>query len=237
MKRFMDTELWGKEWFMELSTTEKSAWYYLINECDNVGVWTPNFKLAAFQIGDKVDWDLLVKNCNGNIKILDCGKWWLADFCTFQHPDLNENSDSNAIQSYVKLLKKHGLFEQYTNSTQTVHGQTKEREREREKVNISKQEENTKTSLVADATKNVVDFLNEKADTGYRYGAGTQEKVKRLLKKGYTVEDMRKVVLIKSMKWKGTEHEQFLRPATLFGPEKFDDYLGEWETANLHAED
>jgi hypothetical protein len=111
-KRFIDTELWEKDWFMELTPAEKLAWVYLTTNCDNVGVWKPNFRLAEFVIGQQLDWEKFAGKCNGNIEILENGKWWLVDFIAFQHPDLLTNPDggnSKALKSYLRDLESHGL--------------------------------------------------------------------------------------------------------------------------------
>lgn len=126
-KRFIDTEIWEKPWFMDLAPPEKMAVMYVMMKCDNVGVWKPNFKLAAFQIGSEVDWQLIIGKCNGNIEVLEDGKWWLVDFCAFQHGDLFGRKSSGALNSYMKLLEKHGLMDtvrqRFTNSCLTLQGE------------------------------------------------------------------------------------------------------------------
>ena len=103
-----------------------------------------------------------------------------------------------------------------------------------EKTSVTQKRDDRATVV----TKTVVDFLNERAGTAYRCGAGTTEKVRRLLKKGYTEEDLKKVIAVKCFQWRDdVKMKQYLRPTTLFGPEKFDDYLGEYDTEVLHAED
>ena len=87
-KRFTDTDLWDKEWFMDLAPAEKCAWYYIKDRCDNVGVWSPNRKLANVVIGADVDWEALPGKCHGNIRVLPSGKWLIVDFVRFQHPDI-----------------------------------------------------------------------------------------------------------------------------------------------------
>ena len=56
-KRFVDTELWQKEWFQDLSLKEKILVKYIFENCDCAGVWNGNFKLASFIIGDSVSID------------------------------------------------------------------------------------------------------------------------------------------------------------------------------------
>ena len=129
MKRFRDTEIWRKRWFRQLSPAEKCAWDLITAECDNVGLWSPDFEAADFYIGSAVDWEMLPEKVNGNVQVLDSGKWWLPDFCLFQHPDLDPESSSMPILSYVKLLRKHGLWEAYLERKETLsNGQAIEAE-------------------------------------------------------------------------------------------------------------
>jgi hypothetical protein len=111
VKRFTDTNLWDKSWYMDLSPVEKCAIHYIKDKCDNVGVWSPNIKLAEIVIGASVDWGQLIEKCNGNIVILSNEKWWLIDFCDFQYGELNEDTNNKAHLSYIRMLKKHGLWQ------------------------------------------------------------------------------------------------------------------------------
>ena len=108
-KRFVDTEIWEKEWFMNLETQEKLAMIWILTKCDNVGVLNHNKVLADILIGTKINWDDLQKKCSKNIEILDNGKWWVKDFVDFHWGELKETSAP--YRSYIKLLKKHNLYE------------------------------------------------------------------------------------------------------------------------------
>ena len=71
----------------------------------------------------------------------------------------------------------------------------------------------------------VVEYLNEKAGTSYRSKSkDTQKHINARLAEGYTVDDFKSVIDKKCAEWKGTDFEQYLRPATLFGT-KFENYL------------
>ena len=75
--------------------------------------------------------------------------------------------------------------------------------------------------------RDIVEYLNEKAGTNYRY---TSEKTKTLIRarmnEKYTVEDFYTVIDKKTDEWKNTEQEKYLRPETLFGT-KFESYLNQ----------
>jgi hypothetical protein len=129
VKRFRDTGIWEKPWFRKLGLAEKAGWAFICDRCDNVGVWVPDLEAAEFFIGGKVDWEGLKNECNGNIEVLPDGKWWLMDFCLFQHGDLFERKPSSVVNSHLSLLEKHGLTERvrqlFANCSSTVKGKGK----------------------------------------------------------------------------------------------------------------
>lgn len=75
----------------------------------------------------------------------------------------------------------------------------------------------------------IVGYLNELAMTSYR---PTTPKTKALIRarmnEGFTVEDFKKVIAFKVMKWTNTDFAPYLRPDTLFST-KFEGYLNEAE--------
>ena len=136
MKRFTDINIWyDKPWFIDLTPVEKCAFNFIKDRCDNVGVWVPNYKLADAIIGEDVDWQGLTKKTNGNVVVLKNGKWWLPDFCDFQYGTLSENCKPH--QSYIALLKKHGLYnvvlKGYVKGINTIQEKEKEKDLEKEK--------------------------------------------------------------------------------------------------------
>jgi hypothetical protein len=152
-KRFTDTSIWCKEWYMKLSPSEKCAFNYIKDNCDSVGVWSVNKLLAEMQIGEQINWSKLIDNSKGNIRIINDGKWWLIDFCDFQYGELDENSNSKPIQSYIKLLKKHDLWLEYIEYAKGMVAlkekeQEKEQEEEKEKEYYSKTKKYYNTLLI-----------------------------------------------------------------------------------------
>ena len=133
MKRFTDTEIWKKQWFQDLTPEYKMAWFYLKDNCDNVGVWSVNLKLADFQIGKEIDWNIFLSKCNSNIRVLSDTKWWLMDFCNYQYGELSEESKSPPIVSYIKLLNKHRLWKGYTKGIYTHKDKDKDKDKDLEK--------------------------------------------------------------------------------------------------------
>lgn len=71
----------------------------------------------------------------------------------------------------------------------------------------------------------IVEYLNQKAGTNYRANTkATKQHINARLAEGFTVEDCKRVIDIKTAEWLHTKMEQYLRPQTLFGS-KFESYL------------
>lgn len=129
-KRFIDTELWTRDWFMEMPPAYKCAFIYLLTQCDGVGVWKPNFKLANYQIGQDINWEEFRRHVNGNIEVLPNKKWWVKDFIKFQYGHLRENFRLH--QTYITLLHKHNLYEKVMNTRGTEYLQEQDKEQDKE---------------------------------------------------------------------------------------------------------
>lgn len=79
----------------------------------------------------------------------------------------------------------------------------------------------------AELYKNIIDYLNKKIGSSYKYSTKTtQVKINARLNEGYSLDDFIAVIDKKYDEWKDTEMEQYLCPDTLFGT-KFEKYLNQ----------
>lgn len=79
-----------------------------------------------------------------------------------------------------------------------------------------------------------IEFLNTRTGKRFpvRLGNGALSKsaqmVVRLLRDGYPLDDIKSVVAMKTRAWgRDPRMRDYLRPKTLFGPENFENYVGE----------
>ncbi len=220
MKRFTDTDIWKKEWFQNLRPEDKLVWFYMKDMCDNVGVWSVNKRLAEFQIGAEINWEKFIKNCNGNIQIINEHKWWLVDFCRFQHPDLSEDSKSKPIMSYIELLKNHGLYIAYTKGIHTLQGKGKGKGKGTGKGKGG--EESQDFTL----TDNIIDYFNTVTNQKRKYSKASRDPISARLNEGQTEEECKTVISKMFKMWKGDpKMEKHITIETLFRPSNFEKYL------------
>ncbi|HDR8110445.1 TPA: conserved phage C-terminal domain-containing protein [Bacillus cereus] len=76
--------------------------------------------------------------------------------------------------------------------------------------------------------EDIVSYLNEKVSKSFKHKtAKTRSLIKARFKDGFTIDDFKRVIDIKSAQWLNDSHmSQYLRPETLFGT-KFESYLNE----------
>jgi uncharacterized phage protein (TIGR02220 family) len=246
-KRFHDTEIWDKPWFMELSPFDKLAFMYIKDKCDAVGVWTPNTKIAEVYIGGQLDWQSLPERCNGNIIILPNKKWWIPDFCEFQYGmPLSESEKNKARAHYVQLLKKHGLWKEYIKNYPKNVSLTKGLEEPSEDSTKGlldpsespkeKEKEKEKESGVGTCKNDSIRKRAQKLLEYYKKLTG-KSKIKKItsevtarLNEGHTIEEGEKVILYKFLRWwDDPKMKESVNLTTLFRPYHFEEYLSQAE--------
>lgn len=125
-KRFVDTEIWNKAWYQELSLKEKILVKYIFEQCDCAGVWDINFRLASFIIGESVSFEDIenINKKNLLFEVFNDNKIFVIDFIEFQYGKLSYNCKPHL--PVIKLLTKYGLeFETIDENNLTIKQQRK----------------------------------------------------------------------------------------------------------------
>ena len=139
-----------------------------------------------------------------------------------------ENTENNQYDSFDSVDVQHSQFDSVVQHSrfESVQNECIQNDGDKEinSININSNKNNSNNINIY---SQVVEYLNEKANTKYRATSKkTKEKIDARLNEGYTLEDFKTVIDNKVSSWSGTEYELYLRPETLFGP-KFEGYLNE----------
>lgn len=95
---------------------------------------------------------------------------------------------------------------------------------------------NNKDNKNIELVNKILDYLNKRIGSHFR--SSTPKNVQLInarLKENYNEEDFYTVIDKKADQWLGTDMEKYLKPATLFCPSHFDDYLNEIYTPKNKA--
>lgn len=168
----------------------------------------------------------------GLIEILDTGAIYMLDIQNYIGKSSTEADRQRAYQAKIASEKVPAIAEnKFCKKSNKKSNLKIEKEIEIELETELKTEKKSVQQKNAEQYKPIIEtiisYLNEKAGTKYRADTkSTVKLIKGLLssKNPYTVEDFKTVIDKKCAEWIGTEWEQYLRPATLFGT-KFENYL------------
>lgn len=107
-KRFIDTNLFNDEWFMDLSKDAKLFYIYLITNCDHAGIIELNKKLCQFQTDIK-DFERVRQELGNRLVTVQDNIYFLPKFIKFQYPNFPQ-SNVKQQESAIKILESYGLF-------------------------------------------------------------------------------------------------------------------------------
>lgn len=107
-KRFIDTELFDDEWFMDLSKEAKIIWIYFITKCNHAGFVQINPKLIVLQTGIK-SYETVIQELGNRCVRVKEHLYFIPKFIIFQYPGF-PNSKVKAQISVVSELERYGFF-------------------------------------------------------------------------------------------------------------------------------
>jgi len=114
-KRFTDTDKWKDEWYTELSTDYKVIWQYLLDTCDNAGIYKRNIKLLNYYCNTNVSDKDILNVFKLRVTPISDEKWIINKFCVFQYGADFLESKNKAVISVVNKLIENNLYESSTN--------------------------------------------------------------------------------------------------------------------------
>lgn len=110
-KRFCDTEIWEKDWYLKLSVKQKLLVKFLFDKCDCAGIYKISYYTLRFCFGEEIkkeDFEGIKQ-----VVFIDDETIFIEDFVLFQCSidslkDLNPNN--NAHKGIIKRLEKYNLY-------------------------------------------------------------------------------------------------------------------------------
>ena len=116
---------------------------------------------------------------------------------------------------------------QPTNNQQVTINQPTDNQQVTTNKNIKneKNNKNEKKYIYSAEADEVIDYLNMRTSSKYRHIESTRKHIVARLREGFTVQNCKDVIDKKCVEWMGTDFEKYIRPQTLFGAEKFQNYL------------
>lgn len=238
-KRFTDTEIWDKEWFMDLPAVKKCLVRYIFDKCDVAGIWSPNWKLASMYIGEAVtESDLLSIGQDLFVK-MDSGKIFVSKFCTFQYGTLSESCAPH--KKVIQILNSNSIDhtnpEGYSKGIITLQEKEKEMDIDMDKEKEPEKEKQKggmgeKQKPIHPGVVEVIKYLNELNGTNFRTDTkATVKLIEQRFAEGFPISELKEIIEYKVAEWKGTPQDKWLQPDTLFNGENCAKYRNQVQAA------
>lgn len=135
-KRFIATELWNEDWFLDMKIEYKLFWYYIISNCNHAGIFKLN--LRTFNLLNEVN--LTSKQAldyfnNGKVRIreLSDSKWFIEDFFVFQYGS-KFNTNNRVHESIGKELIKNNIILTSIRGLIDHNDSVKDKDKDKDKV-------------------------------------------------------------------------------------------------------
>jgi hypothetical protein len=117
-KRFIDTEVFKKQFVRGLPAPYKLLWLYITCDCDNAGIWYVDEEAAQLYVGKdaKITLSKALELFNADEKRIipfDRGKkWFILSFVKFQYGELRSTNPAHkSVLDKLQVLEDEGLIE------------------------------------------------------------------------------------------------------------------------------
>ena len=113
-KRFTDAEKWKDPFFENLPNDFKLIWLYLLDDCDNAGIWNKSIKRLNFHCNTSVTEKELQQEFKKRLQPITEDKWFIPKFMEFQYGANWIDSNNKAVISAKKKLEEIKVIENNT---------------------------------------------------------------------------------------------------------------------------
>ena len=107
--RNRNSNIWKDTFYRGLPPLYKCLWDYINDDCDNAGVWIPDFKVASICIGKRIKPELALQLLNPKIQVLQNGNWLLPNFISDRLCFTDLKPTDRFQKSILEILAKHNL--------------------------------------------------------------------------------------------------------------------------------
>ena len=119
-KRFTDAEKWKDSFFEQLSKDYKLAWLYLLDDCDNAGIWNKSIKRLNFYCDTNFTEEEIITVFQKRLQPVTNDKWFIKKFMEFQYGLNWLKSNNKAVVSAKIKLESIGVLLQDSNKEYTL---------------------------------------------------------------------------------------------------------------------
>lgn len=132
-KRLNDTDIWKKDWFLELSIKQKLLLKFLFDNCDCAGIYEISYRTLKNCFNEEIkkeDFENLKQ-----VKFINENTIFIEDFIKFQYNcEIYELKPNYGVhKGIIAKLNKYGIFETLTKGLSNPYQRVLDKEKEKDK--------------------------------------------------------------------------------------------------------
>ena len=105
-KRFTDSEKWRDNWFTDLTNDQKIIWIYILDNCNNAGIWKMNIKNLNYFCSTNISVEEFIFTFQKRLTRINEELFLINKYCIFQYgPDFLTNKSKPVISAINKLIQ------------------------------------------------------------------------------------------------------------------------------------
>lgn len=139
-KRFTDTEIWQKDWFLDLPIKQKLLVKFIFDNCDCAGIYEISYRVLKNCFGEEIkkeDFEAIKQ-----AKFISENKIFIEDFIKFQYgisiSELDENK--NVHKGILKKLSKINIFPTLEQGLANPKLRVQDKDKDKDKVLSEKED-------------------------------------------------------------------------------------------------
>ena len=133
-KRFSDTEIWRKDWYLDLSIKQKLLLKFLFDNCDCAGIYEISYRTLKYCFNEEItrnDFEGLKQ-----IRFIDDNTIFIEDFIKFQYnceiSDLRP--DYRVHKGIISKLNKYGILETLNKGLCNTYKSVLDKEKDKDNI-------------------------------------------------------------------------------------------------------
>lgn len=147
-KRFISTEIWDEDWFLEMDIEYRLFWFYILSSCDHAGIFKVNLRSFCGLNGvNLTSTQALVYFNNGKDRIIVISDsiWLISDFFVFQY-GTTFNPNNRVHLSIENIYKKYKIDINLIRGLIDLKDRVKDKDKDKDNLVKLKNEKNGKFS-------------------------------------------------------------------------------------------
>jgi hypothetical protein len=137
-KRFVSTEIWKEDWFLNIPAAYKLFWFYILGNCNHAGLFRVNVKSFNALMGVKINPMAAFEYFNmgkNRLRVVSDSVWLIEDFFSFQYGEIF-NPNNKVHDSIEKAYNQYNINMTSIRGLKDLKDRVKDKDKDKDKYTV-----------------------------------------------------------------------------------------------------